>query len=63
MEENRQCRSMRRTHFVLGLSNNRVLAPLVEESVQKVEAAYKQVREKIKVFVETKFVTELLARL
>jgi hypothetical protein len=46
------CRSMRRTHFVLGLSNNRALAPLVEDAVQRVEAAYKLVNEKLKVFVE-----------
>lgn len=46
------CRSMRRTHFVLGLSNNRALAPLVEEAVQKVETAYKLVSKKLRVFVE-----------
>lgn len=46
------CRGMRRTHFVLGLSNNRALAPLVEDAVQKVEAAYKQIGKKVKVFVE-----------
>ena len=46
------CHSMRRTHFVLGLSNNRALAPLVEDAVKKVEAAYKQVGKKLKVFVE-----------
>lgn len=43
---------MRRTHFVLGLSNNRALAPLVEDAVKKVEAAYTQVGKKLKVFVE-----------
>jgi hypothetical protein len=46
------CRSMRRTHFVLGLSNNRALAPLVEDAVLHVEAAYKLVNKKLKVFVE-----------
>jgi hypothetical protein len=45
------CHSMPRTHFVLGLSNNRALAPLVEDAVQKVEVAYKQVNKKVKVFV------------
>lgn len=46
------CQSMRRVHFVLGLSNNRALAPLVEDAVKKVEEAYKQVEKKLKVFVE-----------
>jgi hypothetical protein len=46
------CHSMPRTHFVLGLSNNRALAPLVEDAVRKVEAAYNQVNKKVKVFVE-----------
>jgi len=46
------CRGMRRTHFVLGLSNNRALAPLVEDAVQRVEAAYNLVNKKLKVFVE-----------
>lgn len=46
------CKSMRRVHFVLGLSNNRALAPLVEDAVKSVEAAYKQVEKKLKVFVE-----------
>jgi len=46
------CKRMRRVHFVLGLSSNRVLAPLVEDAVKAVEAAYKQVQKKLKVFVE-----------
>jgi Transposase DDE domain group 1 len=46
------CHSMRRTHFVLGLSNNRALKPLVEDAVQRVEAAYKLANKKLKVFVE-----------
>ena len=46
------CHSMRRTHFVLGLSNNRALKPLVEDAVQRVEAAYAQVNKKLKIFVE-----------
>lgn len=46
------CHSMRRTHFVFGLSNNRALAPLVEDAVRLVEAAYKQVGTKVKIFVE-----------
>jgi hypothetical protein len=46
------CKSMQRVHFVLGLSNNRALAPLVEDAVKSVEAAYKQVEKKLKVFVE-----------
>lgn len=46
------CHSMRRTHFVLGLSSNRALKPLVEDAVQRVEAAYKQVNKKLKIFVE-----------
>lgn len=45
------CRSIRRCHFVFGLSNNRALAPLVDGAVRKVEAAYRQVRKKVKVFV------------
>jgi hypothetical protein len=43
---------MRKVHFVLGLSNNRALKPLVEEAVQKVEAAYKRIGGKLKIFVE-----------
>jgi len=46
------CHSMRRTHFVLGLSNNRALKPLVEDAVQRVEAAYKLTNKKLKIFVE-----------
>ena len=46
------CHSMPRTHFVLGLSNNRALAPLVEDAVKEVEAAYPKVGKKVKVFVE-----------
>jgi len=46
------CASMRKVHFVTGLSGNRVLLPLVEDAVKKVEDAYKQVHEKLKVFVE-----------
>lgn len=46
------CQSMRRVHFVLGLSNNRALAPLVEDAVKRVEAAYKLLGKKLKVFVE-----------
>lgn len=45
-------KELRRCHFVLGLSNNRALAPLVEDAVKKVEEAYKQVEKKLKVFVE-----------
>jgi hypothetical protein len=46
------CKKVRRCHFVLGLTSNRALAPLVEESVKRVEEAFKQVRKKLKVFVE-----------
>ena len=46
------CHRMRRVHFVLGLSNNRALAPMVEAAVKKVEAAYKLLGKKLKVFVE-----------
>jgi hypothetical protein len=46
------CARMKRVHFVLGLSNNRALAPLVENAVQKVAAAYTLVGKKLKVFVE-----------
>jgi hypothetical protein len=46
------CRSLRRVHFVFGLSGNRALAPMVEEAVKRVEAAYKQVVKKLKIFVE-----------
>jgi hypothetical protein len=46
------CRSLRRVHFVFGLSSNRALAPMVEEAVKRVEAAYKQVGKKLKIFVE-----------
>jgi len=46
------CARMRRVHFVVGLSNNRALAPLVEDAVQRVEAAYKQLGKKVKIFVE-----------
>lgn len=46
------CRSIRKCHFVFGLTSNRALAPLVEEAVQRVEAAYRQIRKKVKVFVE-----------
>lgn len=45
-------RKIGKIHFVLGLSNNRALKPLVEEAVQKAEAAYKRIGEKIKIFVE-----------
>jgi len=43
---------IRKVHFVLGLSNNRALKPLVEDAVQEVEAAYKSIGEKVKIFVE-----------
>ena len=43
------CHSMRRTHFVLGLSNNRALAPLGQCAVV---AAHQQVGKKLKVFVD-----------
>jgi hypothetical protein len=46
------CARMRRVHFVVGLSNNRALAPLVEDAVKRVEAAYKLLGKKVKVFVE-----------
>lgn len=39
-------------HFVLGLSNNRGLKPLVEEAVEKAEEAYKRIVKKVKIFVE-----------
>jgi hypothetical protein len=45
------CKATGKCHFVFGLSNNRALAPLVEEAVQRVEAAYRQIRKKVKVFV------------
>ena len=49
------CHRMRRVHFVLGLSNNRALAPLVEDAVKKVEAAYTLLGKKLKVFVELRY--------
>jgi hypothetical protein len=49
------CARMKRVHFVLGLSNNRALAPLVEGAVQRVEAAHKQLGTKVKIFVEFRY--------
>jgi hypothetical protein len=46
------CASMRKVHFVVGLSKNPKLAWLVEDAVLKVEQAYKQVGRKVKIFVE-----------
>lgn len=46
------CKSYRRVHFVFGLTSNRALAPKVEGAVMLVEAAYKRVGTKVKIFVE-----------
>lgn len=46
------CAGMHKVHFVVGLSNNKALAALVEDAVNRVEDAYKQVGEKVKIFVE-----------
>jgi hypothetical protein len=46
------CASMRKVHFVVGLSNNKALAALVEDAVKRVEDAHKQVEKKLKIFVE-----------
>jgi hypothetical protein len=46
------CKETGKCHFVFGLTSNRALSPLVEEAVQRVEAAYRQLRKKVKVFVE-----------
>jgi hypothetical protein len=46
------CASMRKVHFVVGLTNNKVLAALVEDAVMRVENAYDQAGKKLKIFVQ-----------
>jgi hypothetical protein len=49
------CRSMRRVHFVVGLSGNKTLAALVEGAVAKVEADYRVVGRKVRTFLEVPY--------
>jgi hypothetical protein len=46
------CRKTRRCHFIFGLTNNRTLAPIVEDSVRWMESTYKEKQEKVRTFTE-----------
>jgi len=46
------CRKTRRCHFIFGLSSNRTLAPVVEDSVKRMEAVYKKEPKKVRIFTE-----------
>jgi hypothetical protein len=46
------CRKTGRCHFIFGLSSNRTLAPIVEDSVRWMESTYKEKQEKVRIFTE-----------
>lgn len=46
------CKAFGRCHFVLGLSNNKVLNALVADAVVHAQSAYEVLEKKVKIFVE-----------